>query len=265
MTPRTNILIIEDQVVLSMDLEEQLISYGYHVVGAARTGRQALSLFDDYPVDLVLCDIGLPGDGDGIQTMNELMLRRPVPIVYLTGHTDSTTFIRAQATNPVAFLAKPYEHDALRRAIENALSNYSLRFLKPRLLVDEPEVTTLLEGHRLPRVTTLRKYKTTNNDKVFIRQDGQFIGLCLGDILYLEANDTVTIIVTASQRYPVPLPLSTVLSQLANNRLTQTHRTFAVNLDQVESFSEWQIWAGGHILPLGRIYRTAFLENFPYC
>jgi DNA-binding LytR/AlgR family response regulator len=265
MSQRINILIIEDEAVLAMDLDEQLTSYGYHVIGTARSGQQALALFREHRVDLILCDIGLPGEWDGIETVTELTYLRLVPVIYITGCSYEDTFVRAQRTNPAAFLDKPYTSETLRWAVEMALDTYSLRQLVPPSASDSQGSIRSFNDDIVAYSMSQHNPEMTYRDTVFIKQMGSFIRVYLDEILYLEAGDTYTTVVTRWQPYLVRLALGTVLSQLATNRLIRTHRAFAVNLDQVQLFNEWEVRVGDRTLPLGRTYRAAFLENFPYC
>lgn len=259
MLQRANILIVEDEAVLALDLNEQLTAYGYCVVGTARTGRHALALFQTHRVDLILCDIGLPGDWDGIQTILELTHGQPVPVIYLTGHTDGTLLLRAQATHPVACLLKPWDGSALRRMIKTALTPTSLRRLAIPISSTDP--ASPFGSQRQP--SRVINEKTVDRDTFFIPQSGQFVQIRFQDVLYLQADDTQTTLITANQLYTMAGPLPSILRQLANHRLVRTHRAFAVNLDRVQSFSEWDVRVGNCVLPLGRVYRDAFLAYFP--
>lgn len=82
-------------------------SEAYTVAGATHTGAQALEMFRTVPVDLVLCDVLLEGEWDGIETVTQLLALRSVPVVYLTASTDKQVLRRALATLPAAYLAKP--------------------------------------------------------------------------------------------------------------------------------------------------------------
>ena len=132
METRISILIVEDEGILAMDLSDQLEDDGYQVVGVASNGRKAIDLFRQHPVDMVLCDINIKGDIDGIQTITALTQIRAVPVIYLTAQTDRDTILRAKQTYPAAYITKPFETTALRLAIEMALNNFSLRVLAPK-------------------------------------------------------------------------------------------------------------------------------------
>ena len=77
---RIKILIVEDEPILAMELTDCLEEEGYDIVGTANNGRKALDLFMRQSVDLLLCDIKIKGDWDGIQTVHHLTAERPVPV-----------------------------------------------------------------------------------------------------------------------------------------------------------------------------------------
>ena len=90
------ILIIEDESILASELAETLELEGYEVVLTPDNGQEALDFFKKNDVDLVLCDININGDWDGIETVKRLVAIKQVPIIYLTAFTDKDTLERAK-------------------------------------------------------------------------------------------------------------------------------------------------------------------------
>jgi len=116
-----NILIVEDEFIIAMLIEKQVRKLGYMVVGKVANGEGAIQRVKDGGVDLVLMDIKINGDLDGIQTMHEIQRLSTVPVIYITGNSDPATRERAMATNPSGYIIKPIETEALRVEIEAAL------------------------------------------------------------------------------------------------------------------------------------------------
>ena len=94
------ILLIEDEFILASELAETLELEGYEVVLTADNGQEALDFYQENEVDLVLCDINIKGDWDGIETVIRLIAIKQVPIIYLTAFTDRHTIERAKLTFP---------------------------------------------------------------------------------------------------------------------------------------------------------------------
>ena len=259
-----NILIVEDEAILAMDLADLLETDGYHVVGTANNGRKALDLFRQNPVDLILCDITIKGDWDGIETVTQLFRLRQVPVIYLTALSDRTTISRAKETVPAAYITKPFDAQQLRIAVEMALNNFSVRVLAPAA---DPAVKVVpLNANPLPADKDQRTGPILRvNDALFVKQNYQFMKVMLSEVMYLEADDIYTTIVTTGKKYVVRLSLGNMLERLHASRLVRTHRSYAINLDQIDSFSEHDVVISGHSIPLSRNYKEGFLKHFPVC
>jgi CheY-like chemotaxis protein len=120
------ILIVEDEAIIARELGVRLQGLGYEVRAIASNGREALDLLGQDRVDLVLMDIVLPGDMDGIETATEIRKRWSIPLVYLTAYTDESTLLRAKLTKPYGYIAKPYTEPELRVNIEMALYKHQV-------------------------------------------------------------------------------------------------------------------------------------------
>jgi PAS domain S-box-containing protein len=115
------ILIVEDQAIVSMTIESQLTELGYKVAGIAASGQEAISLAREKKPDLVLMDINLEGEMDGITAAEQIGLFLDSPIIYLTAYSDEETVRRAGLTSPFTYLTKPYKLRDLHSNIEMAL------------------------------------------------------------------------------------------------------------------------------------------------
>lgn len=94
MTP-TTLLIVEDEAVIAMELEDRLTRLGYTIMDTVVSGEAALAAAAASPPDLVLMDIFLQGESDGIAAAQELRARLDLPVVYLTAYADDDTLRRA--------------------------------------------------------------------------------------------------------------------------------------------------------------------------
>ena len=103
-----HILIVEDERLIALDLQRRLTQLGYRVVGNVASGPQAITAAYQLQPDLVLMDVRLQGEMDGIEAAFRIQTERPTPIIYLTAYVDDSTIQRAQATSPWGFLRKPF-------------------------------------------------------------------------------------------------------------------------------------------------------------
>ena len=115
------ILIVDDEVVVAEDIRRQLRSLGYVVVGVVSSGTEAVDLAGEHRPDLILMDIKLKGQLDGIEAARTIQLRYGIPVIYLTAFSDEETLKRARHTLPLAYLIKPFVSSDLRAAIDLSL------------------------------------------------------------------------------------------------------------------------------------------------
>ncbi|MDD1694816.1 MAG: response regulator [Methanoregula sp.] len=115
------ILLVEDDNIIAKVADWRLKNLGYTVCGRATTGAEAMEIVVNQKPDLVLMDINIQGDIDGIETAKMIKKGFNIPVVYVTSHSDGATLERAKATNPDGFIIKPFDDEDLRVAIELAL------------------------------------------------------------------------------------------------------------------------------------------------
>ncbi len=117
------VLLVEDEILTAMDIEYILQQLGYNVCGMAASAPEAMQAAHDLRPDLVLMDIRLAHGTDGIQAAGEIRTRFDIASLYLSAHTDAATLHRAQATQPLGFIAKPYTQAQLEAALRAAVAS----------------------------------------------------------------------------------------------------------------------------------------------
>jgi two-component system, response regulator PdtaR len=115
------VLIVEDDVLLSTVVEDALTYEGYAVVGTARSAEEAISMAVAHGPDLVLMDVRLLGNSDGIAAAEEILERTGIRCLIATGQTDATTKERAILVQPLGWLPKPYGDQEMVQAVAAAL------------------------------------------------------------------------------------------------------------------------------------------------
>lgn len=120
------ILVVEDEGLTAMELQRKLKTWGYEVPSFAFSRKDAVRKAKEIKPDLILMDVMLKGQGDGIDAALEIKNIRDIPIIYLTAYGDVKTRKRAEFTNPTAYIIKPFEENELQDKIENALSEHKL-------------------------------------------------------------------------------------------------------------------------------------------
>ncbi|MEM1214057.1 MAG: response regulator, partial [Bacteroidota bacterium] len=214
-----HLLIVEDEMLIAADLSLTLEELGYVVDAILPRGEAALKHVKAMSPDLLLLDIRLKGQLDGIETATALRAAGyNGPLIYLTANDDKATFQRAKATQPDAFLSKPYDRDQLDRAIALALAKRPTT-VQPRTSQEETATNTAPQGMK---------------DRIFVRHNNRMVKLALGAIRYVEAERAYCRIATDDTTYLLSMPLSNLSKQLPPERFVRIHRSYLVNLNRVD-------------------------------
>jgi len=112
------ILITEDEAVIAIELEKILAAMGHEVVGTAGSGQQAIEMARRLKPDLILMDIVMPGDVDGIAAAEIIKEEMDVSVVFLTAYAGDQVVERAKRVGPLGYIVKPFQEDQVRAALE---------------------------------------------------------------------------------------------------------------------------------------------------
>lgn len=137
------ILIVEDEGLIARDIENMVQNAGHEVCGIAATGKEAIDKAEAAQPDLVLMDIVLRGDMDGVKAAEIIRERFNIPVIYLTAHTDENTLHRAKLTEPLGYTLKPVEQNELITVIEMALYKHQM---ESKLIEREGWLSTILQS-----------------------------------------------------------------------------------------------------------------------
>jgi len=118
------ILVVEDEHIVAMGIKKMLKNLEYTVTGVASSGEDAISKAESTFPDIVLMDIMLKGDMDGVEAAKEIRERLDVPVVYLTAYSDNKILERAKRTEPFGYIIKPFDEKDLYSSIEVALHRH---------------------------------------------------------------------------------------------------------------------------------------------
>lgn len=120
------ILIVEDESIVAKDIQNSLKGMGYEVVGIVASGTDAVLKAAELNPDLILMDVMLRGEMDGIEAAKQIHLKNRIPVIYLTAYTDDNTFGRAKVSEAYGYLLKPFEDRELRTTIEMGLYKHTM-------------------------------------------------------------------------------------------------------------------------------------------
>ncbi len=233
---KPNVLIVEDDPIIAADLEDLLDEMGYGRTATVASGEAALLSARQSPPQLVLLDIQLEGELDGIDTANRLAVEHPVPVIFLTSNTDKRTFGRAKATQPHAFLSKPFRPADLQHAIELAMSK-----------------ATPTPPAQIPAAPL--------KDRIFIKSKDHMEKVMIEDILWVAAEDYYCSVVTAKKKHLATMTLKKFSEGLETDLLVRCHRSYMVNLNRVDRMSDHYLYIGRQQIPIGKAYRNGIKER----
>ena len=229
---KVKIGIVEDDEIISRNIQIVLKELGYETTLPANNYETALSMIANEKPDLVMLDIQLDGEKDGInlaQTINELF---KIPFIFLTSSADKNTIERAKKVFPPAYLIKPFNKEDLYSAIEICLYNFS-KETNPMELTDS----------------------YSNKDSIFIKDGYYFHKIKTQDIYYLESDH----VYTALKKICVRASLNDYIENFSKNIFFRPHRSYAVNLDHIETINSEFIIIKGDKIPITKIKRDELL------
>lgn len=239
---QVSIMIVENDMIIAADISIQLINLGYHVSAILPRGEDALSHLEASNPDIILMDVGLDGDLDGVETAQLILEKYEIPLIFLTANSDRQTFNRAKSAQPFAFITKPFEQIDLERALELVIS----RMAKPQ---QPPESTDeASSSYILP-------------DRIFIRSKEKMVKVFLDEILYAEAERSYCRIHTGEKEYLISTPLKAFSEKLLEEQFLRVHRSFMVNLSKIDELSEDHIIIQKKVIPVSKNYRDDVLRR----
>ena len=238
MERKVRILIVEDDMIIAANLSLQLTKLGYEVTGIESRGEEAVYHAQLNSPDLVLVDVNLKGNLDGIETVRIIQKNKNIPIVYITANNDEATFMRAKKTHPHAFISKPFNKLHLQRTIA--------------LVAEKMKDLTGEESSKVEGLTVLE-------DRIFVRHNGKMVKILLDHILYVEADRNYCNIVTEDGDYLVVSTLKAIEKRLRNGSFIRVHRSFMVNISKLDSVAESHLEIRRKTIPVSRSHKELLL------
>ena len=121
--PPTRLILVEDESIVALNLRDNLSRLGYEICGIAASGEDALRKIEQQKPDLVLMDIHIDGELDGIETAAKIPPELHIPVIYLSAFSEETTLARARLTSPGGYLLKPFSGRKIHASIQMALAH----------------------------------------------------------------------------------------------------------------------------------------------
>jgi DNA-binding LytR/AlgR family response regulator len=233
------ITVVEDDFLISDFIENALNSMGYHLLEICRSYDECINSINRETPDLLLIDIRIEGDKNGIEIGRYLRAHSDIPFIFISSLSDKKTIDQAKRTLPAAYLIKPFEESDLYAAIEIAFLNH----VKRRGF----HVNTFDEGLNL-------------NDTILIKQNQVIVKVRTIDILYVEAKDNYVKICTYNDFYMIRKTIQDFMKTLPVF-FFKVHRSYIVNLNFITELRSEEIILSNQIsLPVSRATQSEFLQ-----
>jgi DNA-binding LytR/AlgR family response regulator len=239
---KINILVVEDESIVSKDIQHSLNKLGYNVVGAASTGEKALELARSERPDIVLMDIMLKGQMNGIDTAEIIRSEMAIPVVFLTAYADESTLSKAKVTEPYGYIIKPFKEIDLHTSIEMAIYKHS----KEQEIIRERDL-----------LYSIVESKDSSADFIFVKSNSKLVKLKTEEIFFIEALKDYVVIHTDDTRYTIHSTMKEIENKMGTADFIRVHRSFIVRLDKIASieFPNLTLKNDKKVIPIGGSYR----------
>lgn len=238
---KTNVLVVEDESIVSKDIQHSLKKLGYNVVGSSSTGEKAIDLALDLKPDVVLMDIMLKGELTGIEASEEIRKTLNIPVIYLTAYADEATLEKAKVTEPHGYIIKPFKEIDIHTSIEMALYKH------------QKEAEVLKERDLL---YSLVENKDTKGF-IFVKSNSRLVKLKTSDIYFVEALKDYVVINALNSRYTIHSTMKDIQKKLPSDEFVRVHRSFIVRLDKISAIEQPNVILENDkkVIPIGGSYK----------
>ena len=244
------LLIVEDEMIIGAKISMLLDALGYEVTGIIPRGEEAIIHVEENQPDIVLLDINLKGKLDGIETAHLIHKIADIPIIYLTANADEGTFNRAKATRPYAFISKPFKQIDLQRAIELTIN---------RMAEDQTGKIEVVEN--IEDGSKEINAPFILSDRIFVKHKEKMVKIFISDILYIEADRNYSHIFTKNKEYMLTITLKVIEDKMPTQHFLRVHRSYIINLSQVDEVAENHVIIGQKAIPLSISLREDLLKR----
>ncbi len=244
---KINVLVVEDESIVSKDIQYSLKKLGYNVVGVAATGQKAIDLCGEKLPDIILMDIMLKGDINGIEASTRIKESYNIPVIFLTAYADENTLSKAKITEPYAYIIKPFKEIDLHTSIEMAFYKHS------------KELEILKERDMLYNIVENKESK----EFIFVKSKSRLIKLNTKDIFFIEALKDYVVINTINKRYTIHSTMKDIERKMPQEFFLRVHRSYIVRLDKIAQIEQPNLILeeNNKIIPIGGSYKEELIKR----
>ena len=224
---KKKVLIVDDEVFISEQLNIILQGLDYEVTGMAYDTKSALDSLKLNPPDIAILDIKMHGENQGFKIADYIKKNMDIPFVFLTSFADESTVNKASELTPDGYLLKPFNERDIFSGLHMALNRYE----KKAQFID------IKIGHEVHKVR-------------------------LNDILWIQSSDKYIEIHSSDRRYLKRESIESFIEFINLPNIIRVHRSYAVNITQVDSVKSSSIFIDNEEIPISKSYHEAFIKAF---
>ena len=234
MVKKVKVGIVEDEMIIASVIQDCLEKLNYEVVEPVISFNDAIEMLYTEQPDMVLIDIRISGNKDGIELAEYIRENYSIPFIYLTANSDKETLTRAKKTNPNAYLLKPFTQSDLYTAIEIGLNNFEMQ-------------------------------KTLNSkvqNSIVIKDGYDLINISFSEIVFLSSADNyVKIFLKNGKSVLSRSTISEMISRLPQNQFCQISRSSIINMNFISKVEKNKVLVNDIPLPITSTYRQKLIAQ----
>ncbi|WP_335965326.1 response regulator [Galbibacter sp. PAP.153] len=244
------ILIVEDNVIIADDMQSMLEDIGYEIVANVVDYESAVEALSSQDIDLALVDIVLASKKTGIDLGKHIRQNYNIPFIFVTSNSDKATVENAKSVKPNGYLVKPFEQQDLFTSIEIALSNFNdeTSVITERSAVEEEDDGKMVSNSVL-------------RNSIFVKKNQHYYRIPFDDIHYVKADNVYLEVYTEDKTFLVRSALKDYLVKLPSKQFYRAHKSYIVNIDQIEAINTKDIMINGKNIPISKEFREFILSN----
>lgn len=235
---KIKVLIVEDEILIAEDLADYLQESGFHICGIAISAEECFGAIKRERPDILIIDIFLKGSGNGTEIASFLNKKEGIPFIFLTANTDEATIKSALLQGPGAYISKPFSKTDVRIALELVCQKHNTQVLQKETGANSPL------------------------DYIFVKEGSLYRRIGLGSILYVEAKGSYSVIVTPNKSYTLSYNLNHFTAQVKAQFFKKVHRSFIVNMKNVEAFDNNSLIISERAIPVSKQYQKEIMTLF---
>jgi len=216
---KTRILIVEDEILIAEDLKDILASFNMKSVSMAHDKRTAIQMIEELNPQIVLLDIRMEGEKDGLEIGEYLNNNKNISFIYITAHSDVAMVKKIVETQPAGYITKPIKKSDLYASINLAISRKSE--------IPEKKILNVKDGY----------------SHVIIPQN---------EILYLESDGNYIHVISENKKLLVRQSLDSIMNELDPGQFFKIHRSYVINIQKVIKYSKKEVQLADITLPISR-------------